>query len=95
MAMVNHGSGRVRIRFLVPSRGLIGFRTELLTETKGTGIMNHLFEGYGEWTGDIPQRSDGRVGVGPRRARDALSRSTTCSRVAPSSSARPTRSTRA
>jgi len=61
MAMVNHGSGRVRIRFQVPSRGLIGFRTELLTETKGTGIMNHLFDGYGPWTGEIPHRLTGAL----------------------------------
>ena len=52
--MVNHGSGRVRIRFEIPSRGLIGFRTEFLTETKGTGIMNHYFEEFDAWRGDIP-----------------------------------------
>jgi GTP-binding protein len=61
MHMVNHGSGRVRIRFEIPSRGLIGFRTEFLTETKGTGIMNHLFEGYAPWAGDIPQRMTGAL----------------------------------
>jgi len=61
MNMVNHGSGRVRIRFEIPSRGLIGFRTEFLTETKGTGIMNHLFEGFGPWRGDIPQRLTGAL----------------------------------
>ncbi len=59
--MVNHGSGRVRIRFEVPSRGLIGFRTEFLTETKGTGIMNHFFEEFGEWRGEIPQRVTGAL----------------------------------
>jgi GTP-binding protein len=59
--MVNHGSGRVRIHFEVPSRGLIGFRTEFLTETKGTGIMNHYFERFGEWRGDIPQRVTGAL----------------------------------
>jgi GTP-binding protein len=61
MSMVNHGSGRVKMDFLVPSRGLIGFRTEFLTETKGTGIMNHLFEEFGPWQGDIPQRTTGAL----------------------------------
>jgi GTP-binding protein len=57
--MVNHGSGRARIEFLVPSRGLIGLRNEMLTDTKGTAIMNSLFHGYIEWQGDIPTRSTG------------------------------------
>ncbi len=61
MHMVNHGSGRVRMRFEIPSRGLIGFRTEFLTETKGTGIMNHFFETYGPWAGDIPHRLTGAL----------------------------------
>ncbi len=61
MNMTNHGSGRVRIEFRVPSRGLIGFRTEFLTETKGTGIMNHLFEDFDLWQGDIPQRTTGAL----------------------------------
>jgi GTP-binding protein len=57
--MVNHGSGRARIEFLVPSRGLIGLRNEMLTDTKGTAIMNSLFHGYIEWQGEIPMRSTG------------------------------------
>ncbi|MCZ6727314.1 MAG: translational GTPase TypA [Acidobacteria bacterium] len=61
MSMTNHGSGRVKIDFLVPARGLIGFRTQFLTETKGTGIMNHLFEEFGPWQGDIPQRTTGAL----------------------------------
>jgi len=61
MNMTNHGSGRVKIEFVVPARGLIGFRTEFLTETKGTGIMNHLFEEFGPWQGDIPQRTTGAL----------------------------------
>ena len=61
MSMTNHGSGRVKIEFMVPSRGLIGFRTEFLTETKGTGIMNQLFEEFGPWQGDIPQRTTGAL----------------------------------
>jgi len=59
--MVNHGSGRVRLEFRVPARGLIGFRSEFLTDTRGTGIMNHLFDGYEEWQGDIPTRSTGAL----------------------------------
>jgi GTP-binding protein len=52
--MVNHGSGRVRLEFRIPARGLIGFRSQFLTETKGTGIMNHLFAGWEPWHGAIP-----------------------------------------
>jgi len=59
MKMVNHGSGRVRMEFRLPSRGLIGFRSEFLTDTKGTGIMNHLFEGWDPWHGEIPHRLTG------------------------------------
>jgi GTP-binding protein len=59
--MVNHGSGRVRLEFLVPSRGLIGIRSEMLTDTKGTAIMNSLFHGYIEWQGDIATRPTGSL----------------------------------
>jgi GTP-binding protein len=59
--MVNHGSGRVRLEFHIPSRGLIGLRSELLTATRGTAIMNSLFHGYIEWQGDIPTRSTGSI----------------------------------
>ena len=61
MKMVNYGSGRVRIEFAIPSRGLIGFRTEFLTDTRGTGIMHHLFEGWEPWQGEIPHRSTGSL----------------------------------
>jgi GTP-binding protein len=61
--MVNHGTGRVRLEFRLPSRGLIGFRTEFLTDTRGTGIMNHLFDGYESWQGDIPHRPTGALVV--------------------------------
>jgi GTP-binding protein len=61
MKMVNHGSGRVRIEFRVPSRGLIGFRSEFLTDTKGTGIMNHLFDGWEPWQGEIAHRATGAL----------------------------------
>ena len=59
--MINHGSGRVRIEFRVPSRGLLGFRTEFLTDTRGTGIMTHILDGYEEWLGDIPRRPTGAL----------------------------------
>ena len=57
--MHNHGYGRVRIEFRVPSRGLIGLRGEMLTETRGTIVMNSLFDGYTEWLGTIPHRPSG------------------------------------
>lgn len=59
--MVNHGTGWVRMEFLVPARGLIGFRTEFLTETRGTGIANHIFEGYEPWFGTISTRPSGSL----------------------------------
>jgi len=57
--MHNHGYGRVRIEFRVPSRGLIGLRSQLLTDTRGTIVMNSLFDGYTEWQGEIPHRPTG------------------------------------
>ena len=59
--MVNHGSGRVRLEFRIPARGLIGFRSQFLTETKGTGIMNHLFADWEPWHGSIPARTTGAL----------------------------------
>ena len=59
--MVNHGSGRVRLEFRIPTRGLIGFRSQFLTDTKGTGIMNHLFAGWEPWHGAIPSRPTGAL----------------------------------
>jgi GTP-binding protein len=59
--MVNHGSGRVRLEFQVPTRGLIGLRSELLTDTRGTAIINTLFNGYVPWQGDIPSRPTGSL----------------------------------
>ena len=59
--MINHGSGRVRLEFRIPARGLIGFRSMLLTDTKGTGIMNHLFAGWEPWHGPIPSRLTGAM----------------------------------
>ncbi|MGX7825224.1 translational GTPase TypA [Actinokineospora sp. 24-640] len=59
--MGGHGSGRVKIEFIVPSRGLIGFRTDFLTETRGTGIANAIFEGYFPWAGEIRSRHTGSL----------------------------------
>jgi GTP-binding protein len=59
--MVNHGTGRVRLEFRIPSRGLIGFRSQFLTDTRGTGLLNHLFDGYEPWMGDIPHRTTGAL----------------------------------
>jgi GTP-binding protein len=61
MKMTNHGSGRVRLEFEVPSRGLIGFRNEFLTETKGMGLINTLFARFQAWLGPIPQRQNGAL----------------------------------
>lgn len=59
--LVNRGSGRVNMEFIIPARGLIGFRTHFLTDTKGAGVMNTLFEGYEPWFGAIPQRMTGAL----------------------------------
>ena len=59
--MVNHGTGRVRLEFRIPSRGLIGFRGQLLTDTRGTGLLNHIFDGYEPWQGEIPHRVTGAL----------------------------------
>jgi GTP-binding protein len=59
--MVNHGTGRVRMEYRLPSRGLIGFRTEFLSDTKGTGILHHVFDGHDVWQGEIPHRTTGSL----------------------------------
>ncbi|HVK44371.1 MAG TPA: translational GTPase TypA [Micropruina sp.] len=59
--MINHGTGWVRMEYAIPARGLIGFRTEFLTQTRGTGIMHHVFEGYEPWAGEIVTRSTGSL----------------------------------
>jgi GTP-binding protein len=64
--MVNHGTGWVRIDFRVPARGLIGFRTEFLTETRGTGMLHHVFDGYAPWSGELKTRRRGSM-VADRR----------------------------
>jgi GTP-binding protein len=64
--MVNHGTGWVRMEYLVVARGLIGFRTEFLTETRGTGILHHVFDGYEPWQGELRTRPTGSL-VADRR----------------------------
>jgi GTP-binding protein len=59
--MSGHGTGRVRLEYVLPARGLIGFRTEFLTETRGTGIANHVFEGYHPWVGELRTRHSGSL----------------------------------
>jgi len=59
--LVNKGSGRVNLEFSIPSRGLIGFRSHFLTDTKGSGVMNSIFQGYESWYGPIPQRATGAL----------------------------------
>ncbi|HVR14625.1 MAG TPA: GTP-binding protein, partial [Gaiellaceae bacterium] len=59
--MVNHGTGWVRMDYVVPARGLIGFRTEFLTETRGTGILHHVFDGYERWFGELRNRPTGSL----------------------------------
>jgi GTP-binding protein len=68
--MVNHGTGWVRLEYLVPARGLIGFRTEFLTETRGSGIMHSVFERYESWQGEIKTRASGSL-VADRRGKTA------------------------
>jgi len=63
---INHGTGRIRLEYLVPSRGLIGFHTEFLTETRGTGIAHHVFNGYEPWHGELKGRPSGSL-VADRR----------------------------
>jgi len=64
--MVNHGTGWIRLDYRVPSRGLIGFRTEFLTETRGTGLLHHVFDGYEAWHGELRTRPTGSL-VSDRR----------------------------
>jgi GTP-binding protein TypA/BipA len=64
--MVDHGTGWIRMEYLVPARGLIGFRTEFLTETRGTGLLHHIHEGYEPWAGEIRTRPSGSL-VADRR----------------------------
>ena len=73
--MINHGTGWVRLDYVVPARGLIGFRTEFLTETRGTGMMNHIFEGYEPWHGRNQDPPKWFACFRPHRHRHAVCRS--------------------
>ena len=75
--MKNPGQGMVRLHFRIPARGLFGYRSEFLTDTRGTGIMHHRFLDYGPWAGPLAGRKRG-VLVADRRARSWRSRSATC-----------------
>ena len=86
--MVNHGTGWVRLEYLVPARGLIGFRTEFLTETRGSGILHSVFERYEPWQGEIRTRPTGSL-VADRRGADAPRSRCSSSRSAGSSSSGP------
>jgi GTP-binding protein len=66
--MVNHGTGRVRLDYDIPARGLIGFHTQFLTATRGTGLLHHVFHEYQPWHGEIPSRPTGSL-VADRRGR--------------------------
>ena len=92
--MVNHGTGWVRMEYLVPARGLIGFRTEFLTETRGTGILHHVFDGYEPWHGELRTRPTGSLVADRRGAVQRRSRCSTCRSAASSSSRPASRSTR-
>ncbi len=59
--MVNHGTGRVRLEFRIPARGLVGFRSELLSDTRGSGMINHEFDGWADWGGEITARTTGSL----------------------------------
>ena len=75
--MINHGTGWVRMDYLVPARGLIGFRTEFLTETLGTGLLHHVFDRWEPWAGDMRLRPTGASSpTAPARPR--ASRCSTC-----------------
>ena len=76
--MVNHGTGWVRMEYLVPARGLIGFRTEFLTETRGTGLLHHVFERYEPWHGELRTRPTGSLVADRRGATTAFALARTC-----------------
>jgi GTP-binding protein len=68
--MINHGTGWVRMEYIIPARGLIGFRTEFLTETRGTGLVHHVFDRWEPWQGEIRTRGTGSL-VADRRGKVA------------------------
>ena len=91
--MINHGTGWVRMEYLVPARGLIGFRTEFMTETRGTGLVHHVFDRWEPWHGELRTRPNGSL-VADRRGGSPRSRCSTCRSAARCSSGPATRSTR-
>ena len=93
--MVNHGTGWVRMEYLVPARGLIGFRTEFLTETRGTGLLHHVFDRWEPWAGELRTRPTGALVADRRGAATARSPCLACRSAARCSSRPARRSTRA
>ena len=93
--MINHGTGWVRMDYLVPARGLIGFRTEFLTETRGTGLLHHVFERWEPWAGDMRLRPTGTPRRRPQGQDRVASRSSTCRSAGRCSSSPARTSTRA
>ena len=92
-SMTNHGTGWVRLDFIVPARGLIGFRTQFLTETRGTGIAHHVFEGFEPWSGDMRTRPTGSL-VADRTGTATPTRCSRCRSAAACSSSPAPRCTR-
>ena len=93
--MVNHGTGWVRLEFLVPARALIGFRTEFLTETRGTGLLHHVFERYEPWAGEVRLRPTGSLVADRKGPVTGFALTSRCRSAARCSSAPAPRSTRA
>ena len=92
--IINHGTGWVRLEHLVPARGLVGFRTELLTETRGTGLIHHVFERHGAVGRRHPAPAQRLAGGRPHRGHDRVLAASTCRSAARCSSGRASRSTR-
>ena len=93
--MVNHGTGWIRMEYVVPARALIGFRTEFLTETRGTGQLHHVFEGYEPWHGDLRTRPSGSLIADRTGTHDAVRAAEPSGARSACSSGRVRRSTRA
>ena len=93
--MVNHGRGWVRMDYRVPARGLVGFRTEFLIETRGTGMLHSVFDGWEPWHGELRTRRNGSMVADRRGVVDDLRARCRSRSAAPCSSGRASRSTRA
>ena len=94
VSLSNHQTGWVRLEFKVPARGLLGFRSQMLTDTKGTAILHQLFAGYEPWAGEIKHRLSGVLVADRAGHDDRRTRSTSCRNAASCSSDRRPRSTR-